>query len=41
MEEIWTYTEESETIPFSAYKYTCPAGYQPKEQGGVCVHHKV
>ncbi|HEF6395378.1 TPA: conjugal transfer protein TraN [Campylobacter jejuni] len=29
-------TEESETIPFSAYKYTCPAGYQPKEQGGVC-----
>ncbi|MCR2114037.1 conjugal transfer protein TraN [Campylobacter upsaliensis] len=28
--------EEVQTVPFYAYEYTCPAGYQPKEKGGTC-----
>lgn len=28
--------EEVQSVPFYAYEYTCPAGYQPKEKGGTC-----
>ncbi|MCV3418225.1 conjugal transfer protein TraN [Campylobacter lari] len=31
-----TCTQEEVIIPYSTYKYTCPSGYTPKDEGGNC-----